>query len=54
MWYYNIPNMGRKENREKMVKIYMTEKEKQKVEQEADDKGQQLSSYGRLKLLGEA
>jgi len=37
-----------------MVKIYMTEKEKQKIKEIADEKGQQLSSYGRLKLLGEA
>ena len=46
--------MGRESNRDKFIKVYFTEDEKDEVEDRADEKGQQLSSYGRMKILGEA
>jgi len=47
--------MGTKTNRKEMVKIYLTEEEKQKVEQDAEQQGLRVSSYGRTQLLqGEA
>jgi hypothetical protein len=41
-------------NREEMVKIYLTEDEKQQIKNIAEKKGLQLSSYGRMQILGEA
>ena len=41
------------EKREHELKIYLTEEEKQQVKQKAEATGLQLSSYGRMKVLGE-
>jgi 16S rRNA U516 pseudouridylate synthase RsuA-like enzyme len=41
-------------NREEMVKIYLTEDEKKQIKSIAEKKGLQVSSYGRMQILGEA
>ncbi len=41
------------EKREHELKIYLTEEEKQQIKEKAEETGLQLSSYGRMKVLGE-
>lgn len=48
---FHIGNMAK---REEMVKVYMTEDQKEEVQERAESKDLTISSYARTKILGEA